>query len=139
MALLKLLRCLLSFFFFFFPFFFAAVRVTARIALNVIIDESGKSALKKKALGKSKGPVPLRGWPLPFLTGGKKEGGAFCSFGFVLNKPLKVLNAFGIAIGGAAKVPFVVAISISGFGVSKDRYFLKYLELKIYARLDSAR
>ncbi|EJT78910.1 hypothetical protein GGTG_04003 [Gaeumannomyces tritici R3-111a-1] len=80
--------------------------------LNAIV----KPALKKKALGESKRPVLLRGWLLPLLTGGKREGGAFCSFGFALDKPLKALNAFGIAIGGAAKVPFVVAIGISGFG-----------------------
>ncbi|EJT79110.1 hypothetical protein GGTG_04199 [Gaeumannomyces tritici R3-111a-1] len=66
MALLKLLRYLLSFFFFFFFFSFAAARVAARIALNVIIGEF-------------------------------------------------VLNAFGIAIRGAAKVPLMVAIGISGF------------------------
>ncbi|EJT67982.1 hypothetical protein GGTG_14441, partial [Gaeumannomyces tritici R3-111a-1] len=55
-------------------FFFAAVRVAARIVLNVIINKF-------------------------------------------------VLNAFGIAIKSAAKVPFVIAISISGFKVSKDRLF----------------
>ncbi|EJT79802.1 hypothetical protein GGTG_04885, partial [Gaeumannomyces tritici R3-111a-1] len=71
---LKLLRRLLFLFFFFFFFSFAAVRVTAQIALNVIISEFA-------------------------------------------------LNAFGIAIKSAVKVPLIVAISISGSKVSKDRSF----------------
>ncbi|EJT69747.1 hypothetical protein GGTG_12630, partial [Gaeumannomyces tritici R3-111a-1] len=76
MALLKLLRYLFSLFFFFFFFSFAAARVTARIALDVIIGKSGGNA---------------------------------------------------IAIKGAAKMPFVIAISISGFGVSKNRLFFRFI------------